>query len=35
MDDGAFVAGIRDEEAMFTMAMVVSRDGRITNCTRC
>jgi hypothetical protein len=30
MDDGAFVAGIRDEEAMFTMAMVVSRDGRIT-----
>jgi Putative zinc-finger len=31
MDDGAFVAGIRDEEAMFTMAMVVNRDGRITN----
>jgi hypothetical protein len=30
MDDGAFVAGIRDEEAMFTMAMVVSREGRIT-----
>ena len=31
MDDGAFVAGIRDEEAMFTMAMVVNREGRITN----
>jgi hypothetical protein len=31
MDDGAFVAGIRDQEAMFTMAMVVSREGRITN----
>ena len=31
MDDGASVAGISDEEAMFTMAMVVSRDGRITN----
>ena len=32
MDDGASVAGIRDqEEAMFTMAMVVSREGRITN----
>ncbi|HVQ15590.1 MAG TPA: zf-HC2 domain-containing protein [Vicinamibacterales bacterium] len=30
MDDGASVAGIRDEEAMFTMAMVVSREGRIT-----
>ena len=25
------VAGIRDEEAMFTMAMVVNREGRITN----
>jgi hypothetical protein len=31
MDDGASVAGIRDQEAMFTMAMVVSREGRITN----
>jgi hypothetical protein len=31
MDDGAFVAGIRDQEAMFTMAMVVSREGRIMN----
>jgi hypothetical protein len=31
MDDGAFVAGIRDQEAMFTMSMVVSREGRITN----
>jgi len=30
MDDGASVAGIRDEEAMFTMAMVVNREGRIT-----
>lgn len=30
MDDGASVAGIADEEAMFTMAMVVSREGRIT-----
>ena len=31
MDDGASVAGIQDEEAMFTMAMVVNREGRITN----
>jgi hypothetical protein len=31
MDDGASVAGIRDQEAMFTMAMVVSREGRIMN----
>lgn len=30
MDDGASVAGFADEEAMFTMAMVVSREGRIT-----
>lgn len=30
MDDGASVAGIQDEEAMFTMAMVVNREGRIT-----
>jgi hypothetical protein len=30
MDDGASVAGFSDEEAMFTMAMVVSREGRIT-----
>ncbi len=30
MDDGASVAGFNDEEAMFTMAMVVNRDGRIT-----
>lgn len=31
LDEGTFFAGIRDEEAMFTMATVVSRDGRITN----
>jgi len=31
MDDGASVAGFRDQEATFTMAMVVSRDGRIMN----
>jgi hypothetical protein len=31
LDDGAFFAGIRDQEAMFTMATVVSREGRITN----
>ena len=30
MDDGASVAGIPGEEAMFTMAMVVNREGRIT-----
>jgi hypothetical protein len=30
MDDGASVAGFLDEEAMFTMAMVVNREGRIT-----
>ena len=30
MDDGASVAGIQDEEATFTMAMVVNREGRIT-----
>jgi hypothetical protein len=30
MDDGASVAGFSDEEAMFTMAMVVNREGRIT-----
>ena len=30
MDDGASVAGFQDEEAMFTMAMVVNREGRIT-----
>jgi len=30
MDDGASVASFQDEEAMFTMAMVVSREGRIT-----
>jgi hypothetical protein len=31
VDDGVFYAGIQDQEAMFTMAMVVNRDGRITN----
>jgi hypothetical protein len=31
LDDGTFFAGIRDQEAMFTMATVVNRDGRITN----
>jgi hypothetical protein len=31
MDDGAFVAGLGDQEAMFTMATVVSREGRIAN----
>jgi hypothetical protein len=31
LDDGAFVAGIRDQEATFTMATVVNREGRITN----
>ncbi len=31
LDDGTFFAGIQDQEAMFTMAMVVSREGRITN----
>ena len=31
LDDGVFYAGIRDQEAMFTMATVVNRDGRITN----
>ena len=30
MDNGASVAGIPGEEAMFTMAMVVNREGRIT-----
>jgi hypothetical protein len=30
MDDGTSVAGIPGEEAMFTMAMVVNREGRIT-----
>jgi hypothetical protein len=30
MDDGASVAGIPADEAMFTMAMVVNREGRIT-----
>jgi hypothetical protein len=30
MDDGASVAGIPGDEAMFTMAMVVNREGRIT-----
>jgi len=30
MDDGASVIGINDEEATFTMAMVVNREGRIT-----
>jgi hypothetical protein len=30
MDDGAFMEGISDQDAMFTMATVVSRDGRIT-----
>ena len=31
LDDGVFYAGIRDQEAMFTMVTVVNRDGRITN----
>src|SRR5262245_18547101 len=31
LDDGAFFAGIRDQEATFTMATVVNREGRITN----
>jgi hypothetical protein len=30
VDDGAFMAGINNGDAMFTMATVVSRDGRIT-----
>ena len=31
LDDGTFFAGIQDQEAMFTMATVVNREGRITN----
>ncbi len=30
LDDGTFFAGISDQEAMFTMATIVNRDGRIT-----
>ena len=31
LDDGTFFAGIGDHDAMFTMATVISREGRITN----
>jgi hypothetical protein len=31
LDDGTFFAGIRDQEAMFTMVTVVNREGRVTN----
>jgi hypothetical protein len=31
LDEGAFFADFRDEEATFTMATVVNREGRITN----
>ncbi len=31
LGDGTFFAGIGDQEAMFTMATVVNREGRVTN----